>query len=149
MFDRYGHIVFEHSDTHSGIISALAFDMVEHIPDLIDRVRDDLTASRKVLIPYLTDWLILPIRGTKHLVDQWDDKLYQVETLGKMYRKIMEDGDCLSVKDLAVNGHDLMNEGFKMGPEMGKVLHDLLEHVLDDPSMNDKQKLLEVLHGKR
>ena len=78
----------------------------------------------------------------------WDEKLYQVETLGEMYRKITDDKDCLSIKDLAVNGHDLMKEGFAAGPALGDALGKLLDIVLDDPSMNDKEKLLKALHGK-
>ncbi len=75
----------------------------------------------------------------------WDDKLYQVETLDEMYRKIVKDKDPLCVKDLAVDGSDLMNEGIKSGPAVGEALKRLLECVLDDPLMNDKEKLLGVL----
>ena len=78
---------------------------------------------------------------TKYL---WDEKLYRINTLDKMYRRIIEEGDCLFVKDLAVNGHDLMEEGLKAGPGMGKVLDELLDIVLDDPGMNDREKLLEA-----
>ena len=81
---------------------------------------------------------------TKYL---WDDKIYQVETLDGMYRRIIKDGDCLSIKDLAVNGHDLMKEGILPGPAMGEALGRLLDLVLDDPAMNEKDKLLEALHG--
>lgn len=48
-----------------------------------------------------------------------------------------------SVKDLKVNGNDLMKK-FKLtpGPIVGKVLNHLLEKVLDEPKSNDKKKLL-------
>lgn len=47
------------------------------------------------------------------------------------------------LKDLAVNGSDLMRElGMPAGPAIGKVLHDLLEIVLDDPSQNSREVLL-------
>ncbi|GAB4318062.1 MAG: CCA tRNA nucleotidyltransferase [Candidatus Zixiibacteriota bacterium] len=47
------------------------------------------------------------------------------------------------LKDLAVNGHDLMNElGVSPGPDVGKILDALLEDVLDDPSQNDRDNLL-------
>ncbi len=79
----------------------------------------------------------------------WDDKIYNVETLGSMYEKVVKDKDCLSVKELAVNGRDIMDRGIPAGPDVGKVLKQLLEAVLDDPSANDKDKLLEMLHGMR
>ena len=48
-----------------------------------------------------------------------------------------------SVKDLKVNGNDLMKK-FKLtpGPIVGKVLNHLLEKVLDEPKFNEKKKLL-------
>ena len=63
-----------------------------------------------------------------------------------MYRKVIEDGDCLSVKDLAVNGHDLMEEGIAAGPALGEALDSLFDIVLNDPSMNERDKLLKALH---
>ncbi|HCM26156.1 MAG: polynucleotide adenylyltransferase [Treponema sp. GWB1_62_6] len=50
----------------------------------------------------------------------------------------------LSMKDLAVNGEDLAGIGVTRGPRMGAILKELLETVLDDPAMNEKDLLLEV-----
>ena len=83
-----------------------------------------------------------------HARYQWDDKLYQVETLDSMYRRIAQDRDPLCIKDLAVGGDDLMKAGIASGPAMGEALNMLLERVLDEPSMNDKNKLLDVLSSK-
>ena len=52
-------------------------------------------------------------------------------------------GDCISVKDLAVNGGDLIRAGIKPGPEMGRVLQDMLDYVLRYPGENEKDKLIE------
>ncbi len=55
-------------------------------------------------------------------------------------------------KDLALGGHDLAEIGIPKGPEMGKILEQLLETVLDDPKMNTKPQLLKVakrLHETR
>ncbi len=79
-----------------------------------------------------------------HTHYQWEDKIYQVETLDKMYRKVIEDKDPLVIKDLAVDGHDLMELGLASGPAMGRVLKKLLDIVLDDPSANERSKLLEA-----
>ena len=75
--------------------------------------------------------------------------IYNVDTLGSMYKKIIDDNDCLSVKDLAVNGRDIMDLGIPAGPGVGKILKQLLDAVLDDPSANDKDKLCKMLHGMR
>ncbi|MEW5816464.1 MAG: polynucleotide adenylyltransferase, partial [Spirochaetota bacterium] len=48
-------------------------------------------------------------------------------------------------KDLALNGHDLLSEaGIPEGTFIGKTLNFLLETVLDDQSLNRKDKLLEI-----
>ena len=50
---------------------------------------------------------------------------------------------CLSLKDLAVNGHDLMAAGIT-GPAIGKTLNRLLNLVLDEQLPNEKHALLEA-----
>lgn len=50
----------------------------------------------------------------------------------------------LSLKDLKVNGKDLIAEGIPAGKKLGKILNELFQTVLDDPEMNDKEKLLKL-----
>jgi len=51
----------------------------------------------------------------------------------------------LDVTDLKVNGHDLMDTfQLKPGPILGKILNYLFEKILDEPSLNQKEKLLEI-----
>ncbi len=47
----------------------------------------------------------------------------------------------LSVKDLALDGHDIMQLGVKHGPMIGKVLKDLVEVILDYPEKNTREDL--------
>ena len=77
-----------------------------------------------------------------------EEKLQRIETLDEMYRQIIKDGDCLSVSSLAVGGNDLMAEGIPAGPAIGAALSKLLEAVLDDPSVNEREKLLDIIRGK-
>lgn len=56
--------------------------------------------------------------------------------------QIRERGDCLSLKDLAVKGADLIEAGIKPGKELGTLLNQMLEAVLEDPEMNEKERLL-------
>ncbi len=49
-----------------------------------------------------------------------------------------------SVTDLAINGHDLMEElKLKPGPQLGIILKQLCELVIENPKMNNKEKLIE------
>ena len=56
----------------------------------------------------------------------------------------LEKKTTLSLKSLAVNGRDLMAAGIPAGKELGRILNELLECVIEDPEMNDKARLLEV-----
>ncbi|TVR92886.1 MAG: HD domain-containing protein [Spirochaetaceae bacterium] len=49
-----------------------------------------------------------------------------------------------TIRDLAIGGNDLASIGVKKGPEMGKILEELLETVLDDPDLNTKPRLLQI-----
>ena len=62
-----------------------------------------------------------------------------------MYRQLLEEKPPLTVKDLAVNGKDLMDAGVPAGPEMGEMLKKLLDYVLEDPSRNTKEILTEYV----
>lgn len=57
---------------------------------------------------------------------------------------ILAESRALTLKDLAVGGNDLAALGIPKGPRMGAILGELLETVLDDPGMNDRNALLEV-----
>jgi tRNA nucleotidyltransferase (CCA-adding enzyme) len=60
--------------------------------------------------------------------------------------KIIESGDCLLRKDLNVDGSDITKLGFK-GKAVGDKLEELLEKVLEDPKLNDRETLLKLLES--
>lgn len=75
---------------------------------------------------------------------QKEEKLSAVEKEKAMYHEIMEKEQCVSLKDLAVGGKDLIAAGFTPGRKIGEVLNKLLDQVLEDSSLNEKEKLLEI-----
>jgi putative nucleotidyltransferase with HDIG domain len=58
--------------------------------------------------------------------------------------EVLKSGRAFTVKDLAVTGNDLMAIGIPAGKNMGIILSELLETVLDDPAQNEKDTLLEI-----
>jgi putative nucleotidyltransferase with HDIG domain len=58
--------------------------------------------------------------------------------------KTLAQSRALSLKDLAISGTDLMATGIPSGKRLGFVLRELLEAVIEDPSLNTKEKLLEI-----
>ena len=56
--------------------------------------------------------------------------------------EIRAENACLTVKDLAVNGNDLLALGYR-GKAIGETLNALLEGVLDETLPNERQALLD------
>lgn len=74
-----------------------------------------------------------------------EEKLSCLEKGQAMYEEILRAGDCLSLKDLAVTGKDLIDAGVAPGPELGEILGRMLEQVLEDPAKNTKEYLLTLI----
>lgn len=77
----------------------------------------------------------------------WDPVpfLKKVDYISNRVKLILENNDPLYIKDLAITGSDLMiNLNIKPGRIIGEILTFLLESVLDDTSLNNKESLLEI-----
>lgn len=60
-------------------------------------------------------------------------------------RTVMENAKAFTVRQLAVDGNDLMQRlAIPPGPMVGIILNELLQSVLEDPSLNEREKLLEI-----
>ncbi|MCR4672551.1 MAG: CCA tRNA nucleotidyltransferase [Lachnospiraceae bacterium] len=67
----------------------------------------------------------------------------RLDSIGEIYRKVTEEGQCVNLKGLALNGNDLISSGIGPGPVTGEILKELLEEIIEDPSLNRKELLLE------
>ncbi len=98
---------------------------VEHFPDFIKLKLADAMAHQ---ITKDTKWAIDAI-----------SKLYE------RFDKTVVESQALTVKDLAINGYDIINDGFLQGKEIGDCLRWMLDIVLEHPEYNTREKLLELL----
>lgn len=76
----------------------------------------------------------------------YGDRLHKAEILqmtDEIIAAQMQQKDCFTLKDLAVNGNDLIQLGYKPGKKIGMVLNQLLEMVIDGTMENDKAKLID------
>lgn len=62
--------------------------------------------------------------------------------------KILEERQCFCMKDLAVNGNDLIDLGISPGPKMGKILDKILDKVISGSLENEKAVLLDYVCNK-
>ena len=72
------------------------------------------------------------------------DRLPILNEMEKSASEIISRGDCLSIKDLAVKGNDLIELGYN-GEKIGKDLKALLEKVIDGKVANERDALLKEL----
>lgn len=72
------------------------------------------------------------------------DDMEQFSALRAIIAEIQAENACLSLKDLAVKGNDLMALGFS-GRDIGQRLNRLLELVLDEQLPNEKETLLKFI----
>lgn len=73
-----------------------------------------------------------------------NEGINKLNTIKEIYLDIIKNKQCFKLSDLAINGEDLINLGFKEGKEIGDILKVLLDIVIKNPNKNKKSKLLHI-----
>ncbi len=76
------------------------------------------------------------------------DRLWETFKAEEILNEVLEEAKCFSIKDLAINGKDIMELGVKEGPEVGKWLQYALEEVINDRLENEKEDILMDIDAK-
>ena len=75
----------------------------------------------------------------------------RLERLGKIveiYHEILESNPCLSVKELKINGDDVLALGVSKGPMVGAALEDVLNKVMEEEIPNDREAEISYVKAK-
>ena len=124
---------------------------------------------REHMFDYRPEWTDAAVRrfvrrvGPEHIADLFDLRLAdalgngtrdadprRLELMARRIDKVIRGATALSIRDLAVDGGTVMRTlGLPSGPGVGRVLEQLLEAVLDDPSLNTRERLLARLEALR
>lgn len=122
---------------------------------------------RQHMFDYRQEWTDAAVRrfirnvGVEHIADLFDLRIadnignglktgfpHYLEELRTRVDAILEAQEALTIRDLAVDGTDVMRElGLPPGPKVGEILSQLLEEVLENPSLNRKERLLERIRA--
>jgi tRNA nucleotidyltransferase (CCA-adding enzyme) len=155
--DSEGHFIQYHkisADISRIILQRLKFDnktidkvcllVYEHM-SRYDKLRTPNTKKfiNRVGIDNLEDLFelqIADIKGASALYQNFEN----VINLKEECQRILNEKQPLSIKDLNINGNDLMQLGYKEGKDIGNKLKELLEIVLDSPDMNKREILLNL-----
>ena len=138
------------------------------IVKILQRIRFKNAVIRKVTVLTQENWQTLNFSkkinirqlaariGMENLEDIWklkkalikesrsskEFKSDEIKRAENNIREILQEKPPVSLKDLAVNGKDLFELGYIEGKEMGLVLKELLNLVLEKPALNQKKILL-------
>ena len=134
--------------------------------EILNRMRFDNAGKERIL--RLVRYHDMPITADRKLIKRLLSKhgeeasrqlieLHRADTLGQssiciprlaifeevsqMINEILQEESCFTLKDLAVNGHDMMTLGFQ-GPTIGRVLQECLDAVLDEQIPNEHEALM-------
>jgi tRNA nucleotidyltransferase (CCA-adding enzyme) len=148
----YGHEK-QGSRTAKQILRRLRYsnELIDDVSLLIDRHMFTTEVSDKGmrrLIRRMGPELVfdlLDLRRADVVAQGMRGKTEDVDELEQRIRAELERKPPFGLSDLAVDGRDIMNTfGLQPGPQIGKTLNFLLEQVLDDPTLNMREKLLEL-----
>ena len=76
------------------------------------------------------------------------EKIENIVAMRELYQEALRKEECVTLRQLAVSGRDLMDMGMKPGRELGSMLAELLEYVIDDPERNRKEILCGYVREK-
>lgn len=107
-----------------------------YVRQAINRIGEDI-------FPLLYDIKLADLKAQSTYERQEKEEI--LEAVYQIYHQIIDEAQCVSLKTLAVTGRDLMEyAGMKPGREVGVLLQRLLDMVIEDPSLNDRETLLKL-----
>jgi tRNA nucleotidyltransferase (CCA-adding enzyme) len=72
------------------------------------------------------------------------EKIDLLPQIRELAQTIITEKEPFGIKDLAINGNDMIALGYKPNKELGNALSTILELVIDDPTLNTKNQLQEI-----
>ena len=121
-------------------VSKLVLYHDDRMPATMKHVRRAMNRISAELFPY---YMKVRMADTLAQSDyQRDKKLENLAGIEKCYQEILEKKQCVSLKELKVNGQDLIAAGIEKGPKIGQTLQTLLQEVIEEPEKNTREYLL-------
>jgi tRNA nucleotidyltransferase (CCA-adding enzyme) len=92
------------------------------------------------LFPYYMAMRVANVKGGSYYDRKL--KLEKIIRIRNHYRNILLGNQCTSLKMLTITGQDLIQMGLTPGPEIGNILNEVLELVIDYPKYNSREYLI-------
>lgn len=155
----YGHPAVS-AQMADQMLRALKFDNKtrERVVLLVERHDAQLPPRSQVIRRWLnrlgqeTFFQLLEVKRADNMgqaPEKVKDRLTELDEIRAKAEQILAERQCLTLKDLAVDGRDVIAAGVKPGPEVGRVLEELLERVLNGEVSNKRETLLKAINACR
>lgn len=119
--------------------------IMEHDRQIGDNEKSVRKAIAAIGVDLFEDWIQVRLADiSAQNPDKALERITKLNTVRASYDKIIAEKQCLSLKDLSLDGKDLLDIGFPQGKNLGEVLQKLLDAVLEQPELNKRGKLLEL-----
>jgi putative nucleotidyltransferase with HDIG domain len=135
------------NDDGARVVGMVEHHMFGYGPDTSDKaLRRFIKKAGAALIPDLIALRIADIAG-KGLGEDWKEKLPNIhDRIAEVMDEIINGKAAVSTNQLAINGRDVMRElGIEPGKKVGVILKVLLDQVMDNPELNERESLLKLL----
>jgi tRNA nucleotidyltransferase (CCA-adding enzyme) len=151
----YGHPPVS-ADIASKVLKRLRYDndTIDTVVQLILYHDAEISASHKNIKQWLNrigeerfkQLLQVKIADAKAQTFEFGEKaLSNIEVVSAELDIVLEQQQCFSLKDLAVNGNDLIELGVPKGVQVGEALNHLIEMVINEEVENDREVLLDIV----
>lgn len=108
------------------------------------------TCARRMLNKFGVEQLhrLLKLRecdNRAHTLDAWAKFENKTVPFAAVLQQVLDEESAFSLKNLAINGHDIIQLGYPQGPQVGKILNELLDAVITEKVENEKDALINYM----
>lgn len=132
---------FKFDNKTVNIVSRLVEAVRRKLPDSRADVRRDIYEIGEDIYELYLEFLKVYLKDPTY-IDAGD--FYDYEKIRREYLSILETGECISLRGLAVNGKDLVELGAERGKQVGEGLNMLLYKVLENEKLNERETLIDI-----
>ncbi len=122
-------------------------DTIKTVVPLLKHLKDDIALGEYELRKKANEITVEQLK--RLLLIQQIQQKQNIKQLQQCFDKILQRGDCITLKELAVTGEDLIKLGIAKGKQIGNMLHFLLDVVHKNPEKNSKEILLQCAKEKQ
>ncbi len=124
--------------------------LVEQVEKLVLWHDIPLLPTRKIVlrrlkdfgVDFLGDLVLLKRADTLAQSEKAQPRLKELEEFSTLLEQILKEEPCFQIKDLAIDGRDLLSLGIAPGPQIGQLLQQLLMAVVEEEVENQPEALV-------